>query len=263
MPALEQPAPAAAEPQATIRRIAIADLREALAGGVDDLMAKRTDAVFLVILYPLIGLVIGFWAAGEGALELIFPLASGFALVGPLAAAGLYEISRQREEGRDPAPVTAYRSAIGRAGGPLLLLALVLFALFALWIGAAGGIWRAIMGTTPPDTVAGFLARVFGTGSGWALILVGNLVGALFALVAMAVSVFSLPMVIDGERNVARAIATSVRACLQNPATMIAWGVVIGLGLMLASIPAFVGLILVLPIFGHATWRLYRRTIAR
>ena len=246
-----------------IRRIGFRDLGAALGGGFADLGAKRTDAVFLVLLYPLIGLVIATLAAGESALHLVFPLVSGFALVGPLAASGLYEISRQREAGSDPGLLAAYRSAIARAGGRLFVMAVVLFSIFAAWIGAASLLWHAIMGGAAPGTPGGLLAAVFGSEEGWLLVVVGNLVGALFAALALVVSVFSLPMLIDGERSVATAIATSVRACAGNPRAVLAWGAIVGFGLALASIPALVGLMVALPLFGHATWRLYRRTIAR
>lgn len=245
-----------------INRIETSDLLRALADGFEDVKAKRTDAIFLIILYPVFGIVLAALAAGRGSLELVFPLVSGFALVGPLAAAGLYEISRQRENRLDPSPIGAFVAAWRGSFWRLVLMAVILFAIFAAWIGAAQLLWLGIMGSTPPESASAFLSRIVNTTSGWTLIVIGNVVGAAFAVVALTVSVFSLPMIIDGERSVPLAIVTSVRACLENPLTMLTWGAIVGVGLALASLPALAGLIIALPVFGHATWRLYRRTIS-
>lgn len=246
---------------ARIRHIAPADLVDALRLGLSDALSRRTDTVFLVIVYPVIGIVAAAIAAGGNVLELVFPLVTGFALVGSLAAIGTYEISRQLEQGKSPHPVVAFREAFADAGGRLLVMGIALLALFVAWIIAADALWYAIIGADPPRTVGTLLETAFGTGHGWTLIIVGYAVGAVFAVIAMAISVFALPMLLDGERSVAVAVITSVRACFQNPGTMLLWGLIVAVVLAVASVPALVGLIVALPVLGHATWRLYRRTI--
>lgn len=246
-----------------IRRLTPDDLKRSIREGFEDVKRTRSDALFLVVIWPVLGVLLVALSAGRGLLELVFPLVAGFAILGPLAAVGLYESSRQAETGRRPALLAAYREATGRAGGRMLKMAALLFALFFGWLMAARGLWGAVMGVEAPETVGSLLAMTLTTGPGWALILVGHAVGAVFAATAMAISVFSLPMLLDGERSVTVAVTASVRACLVNARMMLAWGLVVSVALALGSVPALAGLIVVLPVFGHATWRLYRRTIER
>jgi uncharacterized membrane protein len=110
--------------------------------------------------------------------------------------------------------------------------------------------------------VLGFLREVLTTPRGWALIVIGNLVGAAFSLVALAVSAISFPLIIDRGADAGTAVETSAALLRENPRTMIAWGLIVAGLLVLGMLPVFVGLALVLPILGHATWHLYRRAVA-
>jgi uncharacterized membrane protein len=248
-------------PAPTIRRIRTADLKEILAKGLDDFAACRTDVIFLCVIYPVLGLLLARFAFGDRLLPLLFPLASGFALVGPFAAVGLYEMSRRREQGA----VVGWADAIGvvrsPAIGAIVLLGLVLMAIFLAWLGAAWVIYALTLGPAPPASFAGFARDVLTTERGWILIGVGIGVGFLFALLVLAISVVSFPLLLDRETGLDTAVRTSVRAVAANPGPMAAWGLVVAIGLAIGSIPLFVGLIVVLPVLGHATWHLYREVV--
>lgn len=241
-----------------------------LRAGWQDFKARPTATLFLIAVYPFIGLLLYRFAFDEALLPLLFPLASGFALIGPLAAAGLYEISRQQERraaaapdpgaSGEPAAVPVPPEMESRLA-PLIAVGLLLLVIYAAWIGAAQLIYEMTLGEWRPEGIGDLLARAFTTAEGWALILVGCGVGFLFALVVLAVGAISLPAIVDRGMGPAEAVALSVRAFVANTATMLRWGFIIALGLALGSLPAFLGLLVVLPIFGHATWHLYRRLV--
>jgi uncharacterized membrane protein len=246
-----------------VRRIDIADLWAALARGLEDFEANRTDVIFLCVIYPVLGLVLGRLAAGYGLLPLIFPLASGFALIGPLAAVGLNEMSRQREQGREVSWVDAFNVLRSPSIGTILLLGLLLVALFLLWLVVAQIIYVNTLGPEQPASVTGFFRDVFTTSAGWTMILVGIGVGFLFAALVLAISVVSFPLLLDRHAGIGTAISTSIRAVTANPAVMALWGLIVAGGLVAGSLPFFIGLVVVVPVLGHATWHLYRAMIIR
>jgi uncharacterized membrane protein len=253
----------AADAPPAVRRIGLGDLWNALARGVADFEANRTDVIFLCVIYPVIGLVLGRLASGHGLLPLLFPLASGFALVGPFAAVGLNEISRRREDSSDVRWVHAFGVLRAPSIGSIMLLGLMLIALFLLWLVVAQIIYVVTLGPMPPVSVSSFASDVFTTRAGWTMIVVGIGVGFLFALLALAVSVVSFPLLLDRNVGIGSAISTSMRAVATNPGVMALWGLIVACGLVLGSLPFFVGLVVVLPVLGHATWHLYRSVVPR
>ena len=246
-----------------VRKIGVAGVWEALSRGLADFEANRTDVIFLCVIYPVIGLVLGRLASGNGFLPLLFPLASGFALVGPFAAVGLNEISRRREQGDDVRWFDAFGVLRAPSIGAIMLLGLMLIALFLIWLVAAQIIYVVTLGPQAPASVSSFLTDVFTTEAGWAMIIVGIGAGFLFALLVLAISVVSFPLLLDRNVGIGTAITTSIRAVRQNPATMAVWGLIVACGLVLGSLPLFVGLVVVLPVLGHATWHLYRAVVPR
>jgi uncharacterized membrane protein len=245
-----------------VREISFADLRAALREGAADLGATRADVLFLALVYPVAGLLLARLAFSYQMLPLIFPLVSGFALLGPVAAIGLYEISRRREAGEPVDWRVAGRVLASPALGSILGLGAILLALFAAWIASAWAIYAATLGPQPPASWSGFLHAVFATPAGWSLIVVGCAVGAGFAAAAFVLSVVSFPLLLDRDVGMGSAIDASVRAVRRNPRTMAVWAGIVAGALVLGSIPGLVGLIFVMPLLGHATWRLYRRTVA-
>jgi uncharacterized membrane protein len=252
-----------AETAPVVRHIEIADLRDALARGIADFGAYRTDVIFLCLIYPIAGAVLAQMMFGHGMLPLLFPVASGFALVGPVAAVGLYEMSRRREQGDDITWADAFGVIRSPAFGAIIVLGLMLVAIFVLWLVAADVIYRVTLGPERPVTMAAFVHDVFTTGAGWAMIVIGMGVGFLFALTVLTISVVSFPMLLDRDVGLHTAVATSVRAVLANPRPMAVWGLIVAGGLVLGSLPLFLGLVAVMPVLGHATWHLYRKLVAR
>jgi uncharacterized membrane protein len=256
-----QVGPAAQARPVTIRRITAADLWESLRLGLGDLAATREDVLFAALIYPAAGLLLAEIFLNHNWLPLIFPLASGFALLGPVAAVGLYEISRLHEQGQ---PVT-WRDTFGvlrsPAFGAIFLLGLFLLAIFLVWMTAADGIYNLTLGPAPPASLRAFAREVLTTPAGWTMIVAGCAVGFVFAAIALAVSVVSFPLLLDRGGGVGNAVMTSVRAVAANPGTLALWGLIVAGLLALGSLPALFGLIFVLPLLGHATWRLYRKVI--
>lgn len=245
-----------------VRQITFADIRAALRRGFEDFGECRTDVIFLCLLYPIAGLVLARLAFGQDMLPLIFPLVSGFALIGPIAAIGLYEMSRRREQGREIGWVDAFGVLFSPAFGAIVGLSLILLTVFAAWLAAAWAIYAVTLGPAPPVSLTAFISDVFTTPAGWAMIVIGVGVGFLFAVLAFVISVVSFPLLLDRDVGLRAAVATSIHAVQSNPRTMTLWGLVVVGGLVLGSIPLLIGLAVVLPVLGHATWHLYRRVVA-
>jgi uncharacterized membrane protein len=245
----------------TIRKIGVEDLITSLREGADDFLQKPSHYVFLVLIYPIVGVLIALWTSGNNALPLLYPLMSGFALIGPFAALGLYEISRRRELGLD----TSWRHAFDVLRSPaipsILAIGVGLFLLFYAWLASAETLYQNLFGLSAPSSLWGFLDQVFTTRQGWMLIVLGNLLGFLFALVALCTTVIAFPLLIDRDVGATVAVTTSWRAVVANPVPMALWGLIVAFGLVLGSIPLFVGLAIVMPVLGHATWHLYKKVV--
>jgi uncharacterized membrane protein len=244
-----------------IRRIGLADLSDALRQGWEDFKAVPSHAIILCVIYPVLGLVLFRMVLGYSVLPLLFPLAAGFTLVGPFAALGLYELSRRRERGEEAAAWHAVHVLRAPSFGAMLALGTLLLALFVTWIAAADAIYIANFGHAPAASISDFARRVLTTPDGWSLIVVGCGVGFVFALVALCVSVVSFPLMLDRHASAVDAIRTSLRAVMKNPFTMAVWGLIVAALLVIGSLPLFVGLAVVLPVLGHATWHLYRKVV--
>jgi uncharacterized membrane protein len=244
-----------------VRHIAPSDLFDALARGVDDFMAMPSHAIFLCVIYPLLGLWMIGIAVGGTMLPLAFPIAAGFALIGPLAAIGLYELSRRREAGIDTSSSHALDVLYSPSLGAIVAMGLLLMAIFLLWLVAAEAIYIANFGYAPPSSIHQFVSDVFTTPAGWSLIVVGTAVGFLFAVAALSVGAISFPLLLDRDVGAAVALATSLRVVAENPMTMALWGFIVAAMLLIGSIPLFLGLTVVMPVLGHATWHLYRRAV--
>jgi uncharacterized membrane protein len=224
-----------------VRRIGSADLLDALRQGMADFWSSPTHLVFLGLMYPIIGIFFAGLAFGYNMLPILFPLMSGFALVGPIAAIGLYEISRRKEQGLDiswQSMADLFRSP---AMGSIAAVGVLLMVIFLAWLMTAQALYQSLFGWHAPESMSAFLSEVFTTRNGWWLIIAGNALGR---------NVGAIP-----------AILTSIRAVAANPGPMLLWAVIIGALLFVGFIPLFIGLAVVLPVLGHATWHLYRRIV--
>jgi uncharacterized membrane protein len=252
---------AAARASPEVRQVSVADLRDCLRKGFADFAAARDDVMFIAIIYPIAGLVLAALASRYDLLPMVFPLLAGFALIGPFAAVGLYEISRRLEQG-EPVSWTAAAGVFeSRSIGAILGMGLILAAFFAAWLFAAYQISLIAFADAPPPTVAAFVNEVVSTGDGWRMALIGIAVGALFAVAAFAVSVVTFPLLLDRHVDLDVAIGTSLRVVAANPGTMALWGLIVVALLVLGALPALFGLVVVLPVLGHATWHLYRKAV--
>ncbi|MBN9513884.1 MAG: DUF2189 domain-containing protein [Alphaproteobacteria bacterium] len=250
---------AAAPP--TVRRITSTDIKDALSAGWRDFGAVRTDIVFLCLLYPLAGLVISRMAFDYGMLALVFPLIAGFALIAPLFGIGLYEISRRREMGLEARWTNVFSVVRSPNIGSIMVMGLLLLAIFCLWLFAANFIYTVTLGPDAPVSTVAFVRDALTTPAGWTMTVVGIGVGFLFALVVLVIGVVSFPLLLDRHVGVGTAIATSVRAVRMNPGPMALWGLIVAGSLVVGMIPLLVGLAIVLPVLGHATWHLYRKVV--
>jgi uncharacterized membrane protein len=249
-----------------VHTIGLHDLRVSLSQGWEDFLAKRGDLVFVGVIYPAAVLLGVIYALRVSLLPMLFPLLAGSVLFGPAVASGFYELARRRERGLD----TRWRHFLdvlrSPAAFPLFGLIGINVLLFLFWIITAWLIYVATLGTALPEpvgSVSDLLQAVFSTSEGWRMLVVGNLVGLGFAVLALAISVVSYPMLVDRPVGIGVALRTSLRVARKNPVTVAAWGLIVVALLVLGSLPAFVGLAVVLPVLGYATWHLYTRAVAR
>jgi uncharacterized membrane protein len=213
-------------------------------------------------------------------IPLLFPVVSGSAILGPFVGIFLYALSRRRELNlqRHHFDNHSWANAltIGRARnfGAIMLLGAMLVAMYLVWLGAAFWIYRVTHGPQPIESAGRFVQELFLTQAGWWLIALGVAVGFLFAVIALMATflfaaialmatVVSFPLLIDRDVGLGTAIETSIRATLENPVPVAAWGLVVVGGLILGAIPLLVGLAVVMPVLCHASWHLYRKLVPR
>lgn len=246
-----------------VRRISPGDLRDALAKGLDDFNAKPSHVIFLCFIYPIVGLLLARLAFGYSVLPMLYPLLAGFPLVGPVAAIGLYELSRRREKGLEISWRDAWAVMHSPSAWALFSLAMLLAAIFVAWLVCAQFIYAVFVGSEPPGSFEQLARQILFTWPGWGVIVVGNAVGLGFAAVVLTISVVSFPLLVDRDVGALPAVLTSVKAVAANPGTMILWGGIVAAAIVVGSLPFFFGLAIVVPILGHATWHLYRKLVVQ
>ncbi|MFQ0813887.1 cytochrome c oxidase subunit I [Brucella anthropi] len=246
-----------------VNRIRIADVSEALRLGFDDFWAKPSHYVFLGLIYPLAGLLITYWSTNANALPLLFPLMSGFALIGPIAALPLYEMSRRREERLDASWKRTLDVGHSPALPSIVAVGVFLFAVFVAWLLVAQNLYMHYFGPMPPESFSGMMRQVFSTEEGRSLIFTGCGIGLLFAIIVLCSTIVTFPMLLDQDCGAAAAIATSLRVVMRNPVESLLWAAIVTALLIAGFATMFAGLALVIPILGHATWHFYRKTVRR
>ncbi len=237
-----------------------ADLVRALAAGWRDFCAMPQYGLFFGGVYVLTGLLMGYIAIAGGDWAWLIPAIAGFPLVAPFVAVGLYEASRRREAGE----ALTWRGVLGALKGhdddQILSMGVIVFVAFSFWMIVAHGIFAIFMAESGLGARGESLAA-FLTPSGLAMLGVGSAVGGMMALAFYAMTVISLPMLVDRKVDFLTAIITSFKVTRGNLVVMLGWAAVIAALLFVAMLPAFLGLLVVLPVLGHATWHLYRRAV--
>src|SRR5215471_4187583 len=238
-----------------IRKIGFADLKDAAAKGIEDFWVMPTHVIFLAIIYPIVGLFLARMTFGYDVMPLLFPLVGGFALI------GLCELSRQREKGVDVSWKHAFGVLRCRSRGGIAALGVVLMIVFLIWLTTAQRLYQSLFGYGSPESIGQFLSDILTTSEGRILIIAGNGIGFLFAVLVLTISVVSFPLLLDRDVSAMVAMHTSARAVLRNPLMMAAWGLFVAVTLAIGSLPFFVGLAVVMPVLAHSTWHLYRKVV--
>ena len=173
----------------------------------------------------------------------------------------MYELSKRRERGEDISRWHAFNIRNSPAKMSIASLGILQLAVYLVWLGVANTIYKQLFGDFVPASVGDFISHIFGTGPGWALIIIGSGAGFIFAAVVLSVSAISFPLVLDRDVGAVSAAFTSIRVSLANPITMAIWGLIVAVALGIGAMPLFFGLAVVMPVLGHATWHLYRKVV--
>jgi len=244
-----------------VRPIAAADIAEALGQGLRDFQAMPLMGLMFGGLYVAGGILIVLSLTAFGMVYLAYPIAAGFSLIGPFVAIGLYEMSRRREVGQ-LVTLGAIWSAV-RSRSELGWMAFVTLFIFLVWMYQVRLLIALILGINASfSSIQQFITVVLTTSEGLLFLAVGNAIGAALSLILFSLTVVSFPLLLDRDVDFVTAMVTSVRAVVTSPVPMIGWAAVIVVVLMVSSIPYFLGLLVTLPVLGHATWHLYRRIVA-
>ncbi len=219
-----------------------------------------SQVVFLSIGYPVFGLFVALISADRDVMPLLIPLTTGFALIGPFAALGLYELSRRREFGLDVSWKHAFAIWHAPSRASIAILASGLLMILLAWLFVAHTLYQ-VLDVDPAVSLPRFFYTLFMTSKGQTLLIAGATSGFLFAAVVLAVSVVSFPILLDRNISAANAVLTSLRVVRLNPVPISIWGIIVALALALGSIPLFGGLPVVIPVIGHTTWHLYRHLV--
>jgi uncharacterized membrane protein len=243
-----------------VRPVAATDIAEALVEGLRDFQALPLYGLALGALYAAGGIAIILCLTAFGMAYLAYPLAAGFALIGPFVAIGLYEVSRRRETGQ-PVSFGAIWSTI-RSRSEIGWMAFVTLFVFVAWMYQVWLLISLLLGPHASfSTLQEFMTVVLTTKEGLLFLAIGNAVGALLSLILFSLTVVSFPLLLEREVDFVTAMVTSVRAVVTNPLPMIGWAAVIVMLLIVSALPYFLGLVVTLPVLGHATWHLYKRIV--
>lgn len=240
--------------------LTVDDLSAALADGMRDFRAAPAFGLLVGIVYALGGnLLVAVFTAWD-MLYLVYPMAAGFALVAPFAAVGIYESSRRLARGEDTSISALIGAVPPHARRELAYMALVTAFGLIVWIYAAGFLYALFFGMRPVD-YGDIVTAAVSTPRGIAFLMAGNAIGAVLATVIFSVSVVSYPFLLDRDRDFVTAMITSIRVVMASPLVLLGWGIYVATMLLVALLPMFLGLIVVLPWLGHASWHLYRRAV--
>lgn len=245
-----------------INRIGVSDVFASLSMGIRDFRAYSLFGIFFGAIYAIGGLFIAIMLFRYHMPWMIIPVAIGFPLVGPFIAVGLYEISRRSSRGE---PVTwrgVLTEVFRQRERQMSWMAFVVLFIFWIWIYQVRLLMALFLGFRIPSTFEGFVKIVLHTPEGIMFLVVGTIIGAVLAAVLFSATVISMPLLLEYEVDFITAMLTSMRCVIENPVPMLAFGAIVAGAAILSLFPVFLGLLVVLPIAGHATWHLYRRVLS-
>jgi uncharacterized membrane protein len=245
-----------------IRAISFDDVKASLGAGWSDFRAHPGFGLFFGGIYMLGGLVILAFLTRIGSPWMIIPLAIGFPLLGPFVAVGLYEVSRRRADGEPVTRKGVLAEVFHQRERQLGWMAFVVMFIFWIWVYQVRLLLALFLGFKSFSSWDAFVQVVLSTPEGWGFLAVGTVVGAFLATVLFSTTVIALPMLAEREVDFITAMITSVSTVVKNPVPMLGFGFIVGLITLLALLPMFAGLLIALPVLGHATWHLYKRATA-
>ncbi|WP_181708784.1 DUF2189 domain-containing protein [Chthonobacter rhizosphaerae] len=246
----------------TVRAVSADDIRAALLAGVEDFRRAPAYGLFFGAIYAFGGLFLIAAVAWMAMPWLAYPLAAGFALIGPFVAVGLYEVSRRLEAGLPLSWGAVLGAAYAQSGRQLAWMAFVTLFIFLMWMYQVRLLLALFLGFQSFSSFRGFLTVVFTTVDGWLFLAVGHVVGAALSILVFSLTVVSYPLLLDRDTDFVTAMITSVKAVVTSPRPMIGWAVIVVAALVVSAVPMLMGLLVTLPILGHTTWHLYRRAVA-
>ncbi|MEM8975216.1 MAG: DUF2189 domain-containing protein [Pseudomonadota bacterium] len=244
-----------------IRKLTFGDLKAALRLGLSDFRAAPSFGLFFAGIYAIGGILLTAYVLQFRIYWLLYPLVIGFSLIGPFIAAGLYDVSRRREQGLRLDWPGVLGVVWHQRRRELGWMAFVMLFVFWIWMYQARTLFAVFFGFQGFATFEGFLTAVLTTTNGWTFLLAGHVVGALISLVLFALTVVSCPLLLDRDVDFVTAMITSIRAVCASPVVMIFWGLFVTTCVVISALPGFLGLLITLPVLGHATWHLYRRVV--
>ena len=249
----------AQSPRPDVQTVAMKDLSAAISAGVSDFRQAPMIGIMFAALFVLGGWLLIALLNVFKLPFLAYPLAAGFAFMAPFAAIGFYAISARLEAGETPSWNSIFAGTRKAAGGDLRWMALVTGFALIIWMDIAAFLFFIFVGFS--GFGADFFEKLLTTPSGLTFLVMGNLVGAILAIFVFSISAVSFPMLFERDVDFVTAMVTSVRVVAANPIPMLVWCAVIGVLMGLSILSGLIGLLVVLPIIGHATWHLYRHAV--
>jgi uncharacterized membrane protein len=244
-----------------VRSITASDVVDALGEGLRDFQARPLYGLIVGAIYAAGGILIVLSVTALGMAYLAYPLAAGFALIGPFVAIGLYEVSREREAGLPTTVPGIWRTI--RSRSEIGWMAFVSLFVFIIWMYQVRLLLALFLGLHVSfASFREFLDVLLTTTDGITFLIVGNVIGAVLSVILFSLTVVSFPLLLEREVDFVTAMITSVRSVVTNPVPMIGWAAVIVVLLIVSVLPCFLGLLVTLPVLGHTTWHLYRRLVA-
>jgi uncharacterized membrane protein len=250
-----------ASPMPKVKALTFEQLEKAVSRGIADFVAK-----------PMFGLVIGGTCAFFGIAIvacirwlnipwMIYPFAIGFPLIGPFLAVGLYEVSRRLQTGEEVTWGAVISRMWVQRGRELSWMAFVVLFVMWVWVYQVRLLMALFLGMKSFSTIDAFIKVLMTTTEGWLFLGIGHLVGAVLAIIMFSITVISIPLLMEKELDIVTAMITSLKVVLASPVIMVGWGIAVTLLVIMASLPMFLGLIIVLPVLGHTTWHIYKKTV--